>query len=80
MTDEVSQDQSDLKGGFRWANLWSVVFFSLDSIVMIISLVLNMCLVRAVARNRHKERACLKMTSHIRIYFYPYSVAIVRGL
>jgi hypothetical protein len=63
MTDEVTQDQSDLKGGFRWANLWSVVFFSLDSIVMIISLILNMCLVRAVARNRHKERDCLQMMS-----------------
>jgi hypothetical protein len=56
MGDEVQQDQSDFKGGFRWANLWSVVFFSLDSVVMILSLVLYMCLVKAVARNRHKVR------------------------
>ena len=55
MPDEVEQDNSDLKGGFRWANLWSVIFFSLDCFVMIVSLAIYMCLVRAVAKNKHKE-------------------------
>ena len=54
MGDEVEQDNSDFKGGFRWANLWSVVFFSLDSVIMIVSLVINLFLVKAIARNRHK--------------------------
>jgi hypothetical protein len=54
MADEVEQDNSDFRGGFRWANLWSVVFFSLDSVVMIISLAINLCLIKAIATNRHK--------------------------
>ena len=34
--------------------MWSVVFFSLDSVIMIVSLVINLFLVKAIARNRHK--------------------------
>ena len=51
----VDQDENDFVSGTPIANIWQVIFFSLDCIVMIISLLLNMCLVRAVARNIYKE-------------------------
>ena len=51
----VQQDDNDFASGTPIANIWQVIFFSLDCIVMMISLFLNMCLVRAVARNIYKE-------------------------
>ena len=54
MGDEVDQDNDDFRGGIRWANLWSIIFFSLDCVIMLVSLAINLCLVKAVARNRHK--------------------------
>lgn len=52
----VDQDENDFsRGTTPIANIWQVIFFSLDCIVMLISLFLNMCLVRAVARNIYKE-------------------------
>ena len=51
----VEQDENDFVSGTPIANIWQVIFFTLDCIVMLISLFLNMCLVRAVARNIHKE-------------------------
>ena len=51
----VGQDENDFSSGTPIANIWQVIFFSLDCIVMLISLFLNMCLVRAIARNIYKE-------------------------
>ena len=51
----VDQDENDFASVTPIANIWQVIFFSLDCIVMLISLFLNMCVVRAVARNIHKE-------------------------
>ena len=73
MSDEVEQDNSDLKGGFRWANLWSVIFFSLDCFVMVVSLAIYMCLLRAVAKNKHKEwknENIIKFMSQLFVFKY----------
>ena len=51
----VDQDENDFSSTTPIANIWQVIFFSLDCIVMLISLFLNMCLVRAIARNIYKE-------------------------
>ena len=51
----VEQDENDFSSTTPIANIWQVIFFSLDCIVMLVSLFLNMCLVRAIARNIYKE-------------------------
>ena len=55
MTDDVDQDQSDFSGISRWALMWQAIFFVMDLVVMAISLVLNLCLLRGMARNPQKE-------------------------
>ncbi len=44
--DEVDQDNNDLYGGFTWAKRWQTVFFVFDCCVMIVSLGINLCLLR----------------------------------
>ncbi len=53
--DEVEQDNSDFKRGSSWATVWQSLFFSLDIIVLAVSLILNLLLLRAMARNTNKE-------------------------
>ena len=54
LDDEVESDQSDYSRN-RWAATWQSAFFTVFSIVMVISVFLYMCLVRAVANNKTKE-------------------------
>ena len=54
MTDGVDQDNNDLHGG-RWANMWLTIFFAFQATVMLASLLLYFCLIRAMARNANKE-------------------------
>jgi len=61
MSDEVQQDISDFRGGFRLATFWSDLFLSLECAIMLVSLVINICLVRAVAFNKHKVSYFLHM-------------------
>jgi len=54
--DEVESAQSDFATRLRWVRGWQSVFFSLYCGVMAVSLVLYLCLIRAVARtNGRKE-------------------------
>lgn len=52
MSDEVQRDAFDLNGGFRWANQWQAVFFTFDCMAMLVSLVLNFCLIRYVKHDQ----------------------------
>ena len=49
--DEVESAQSDFATRLRWARGWQSAFFSLYCAVMAVSLVLYLCLIRAVARS-----------------------------
>ena len=53
--DDVENDQSDFSTGARWANAWQSMFFSLYCVVMVISLFLFMCLIRAVAKFKDRK-------------------------
>jgi len=60
MTDEVDSDQSDFNGGTSRGTkfhleLWLPIFFTMEVLVMLVSFVLNVLLLRAVAKNRLKE-------------------------
>lgn len=78
MSDEVERDSFDLNGGFRWANQWQAVFFTFDCMAMLVSLVLNFCLIRSMARH-HKESS---ITYLFLIFFFALSLvddAIILG-
>ena len=56
MQDEVETEQNDFNGRANWATSWQSTFFSLFCIVMIISLAVYICLLRAIASSsRTKE-------------------------
>lgn len=53
--NDVENEESDFSAGVRWANAWQAMFFSLYCIVMLISLALFFCLVRAVAKLKERK-------------------------
>eukprot|EP00095_Tigriopus_kingsejongensis_P006479 maker-scaffold1058_size66152-snap-gene-0.12 protein:Tk06479 transcript:maker-scaffold1058_size66152-snap-gene-0.12-mRNA-1 annotation:"olfactory receptor 1f12-like" len=53
--DDVELDQSDFSSRVRWAATWQSIFFTLYCFVMLVSLFLFLCLLRAVAMNKKKE-------------------------
>lgn len=55
MKDTEEQDNNDLYGGFRWADNFQVFFFVVDCLIMLLSLVINFCLLKVMARNQTKE-------------------------
>ena len=75
MTDEVDQDNNDLHGG-RWANMWLTIFFVLQATVMLASLCLNFCLIRAMARNANKETSVIYMA----LMFFFFTSLVDTGL
>ena len=65
--DEFEQDNSDLYGGFAWADRWQTVFFIFDVLVMLTSFVCYVCLLRAMARHSIKENSIIYL---FLVFFY----------
>ena len=55
MVNEVDSDVSDFNGASRWSEMWLPIFFSLEVVVMAVSFGLNLCLLRAVAKNGQQK-------------------------
>ena len=75
-SDEVDQDNNDLHGGFKWANMWQTIFFVLQIIVMLFSLALNLCLIKSMARNSSKEASVIYLT----LIFFFFTSLVDSGL
>ena len=65
--DEFEQDNSDLYGGFAWADRWQTVFFIFDVLVMLTSFACYVCLLRAMARHSIKENSIIYL---FLVFFY----------
>lgn len=65
--DEFEQDNSDLYGGFAWADRWQTVFFIFDVLVMLTSFFCYVCLLRAMARHSIKENSIIYL---FLVFFY----------
>ena len=57
--DDVEADQNDFSSQVRWANAWQSSFFALYCMVMLVSLFLFLCLLRAMARHTPKKETPL---------------------
>ena len=57
--DDVEADQNDFSSQVRWANAWQSIFFALYCMVMLVSLFLFLCLLRAMARHTPKKETPL---------------------
>ena len=77
--DDVDRDNNDLHGGFRWANMWQTVFFVLQCMVMLVSLALNMCLIKAMARNNTKEASVIYLSLMFFFFTSIVDVGLVMG-
>ena len=77
MTDEVDQDNNDLHGGYRWANMWQTIFFVLQIMVMLISLILNMYLMKAIARNAASKESSV---IYLALVFFFFTSLVDTGL